>query len=189
MDELIDYLSRYLTLSEDLINQFRKSHLVKKYTKGSLILRQGEVPKETFFILNGCVRSFSFHNGEEKTIDFYIEEDPILPLNYTEGTESIHCLECIEDTVAVVSNDKIEQKMLKNFPQLKEVCKTLSEIMYSKMQEKFAEYKISSPEERFKLLQKNRPTLFQRVPQYQIASYLGIRPESLSRIKKRLLRS
>ena len=48
-------------------------------------------------------------------------------------------------------------------------------------------FKITSPEQRYMNLQKNRPDLIQRVPQYQIASYLGLTPQSLSRIRKRIL--
>jgi DNA-binding MarR family transcriptional regulator len=53
--------------------------------------------------------------------------------------------------------------------------------------ETFAEFKMSSPEERYLNLLKTRPDLIQRVPQHQIASYLGIKPESLSRIRKRII--
>ena len=56
----------------------------------------------------------------------------------------------------------------------------------AKQQESFAEFKTSTPEERYLNVLKTRPDLIQRAPQHQIASYLGIKPESLSRIKKRI---
>lgn len=189
MDVLINYLSKYMTLSRDLLDQFRKSNIIKEYKKGSFLLRQGEIAQESFFILKGCVRSYTINNGEEKTIDFYIEEDPVLPLNYGQDVASVHFLECLEDTVAVVSSEEKEEKIISEFPQLKEVCRTLSEVMYEKIQKKFTDFKISTPEERYKLLLLNQPDLLRRIPQYQIAGYLGVKPESLSRIKKRLLNS
>ncbi|HCM27445.1 MAG TPA: hypothetical protein DIC34_13020 [Treponema sp.] len=78
--------------------------------------------------------------------------------------------------------------MLSEYPQLKAVCLAMSEIMAEKLQENLARYKTSTPEERYRDLMEKRPDLLQRIPQYQIASYLGVKPESLSRIRKRLSR-
>ena len=58
----------------------------------------------------------------------------------------------------------------------------------SKQQDTLAEFKMASPEERYLNMLKNRPDLLKRVPQHQIASYLGIKPESLSRIRKRIIK-
>ncbi|GAB1483345.1 hypothetical protein MASR2M78_21610 [Treponema sp.] len=79
-----------------------------------------------------------------------------------------------------------EEKILAQYPQLKEVCLAMTEVMAEKMQENLARYKTSNPEERYKHLIEKRPDLLQRIPQYQIASYLGVKPESLSRIRRRL---
>jgi CRP-like cAMP-binding protein len=65
----------------------------------------------------------------------------------------------------------------------------MSEIMAEKIQKNMARYKTSTPGERYEYLVERRPGLLQRIPQYQIASYLGVRPETLSRIRKRLTRS
>ncbi len=75
----------------------------------------------------------------------------------------MHFLECMEDTVAVVGTADQEERMLAEFPQLKAVC--------------LARYRASTPEERYIDLMEKRPDLIQRIPQYQIASYLGVKPE------------
>ena len=77
--------------------------------------------------------------------------------------------------------------MYEKFPQLESLNRALGEAIMAKNQNTFAEYKIESPEERYLTLLKNRPDLVQRAPQHQIASYLGIKPESLSRIRKRIM--
>lgn len=186
MDKLEKYFSKYMTPSSDLLARFRKVHAIKEYKKGSLILIQGEISNETFFILEGCIRSYIIDNCEEKTIEFYIEEDPVIPLNYGQNLESVHYLECIEDTIVVVSNEEIEEKMLNEFPELKEASRIYSKRLIENIQNKFAEYRISTPEERYKYFLLNKPQMVNRIPQYLLASYLGVKPESLSRIKRRL---
>ncbi len=184
--ELVSYLSRYIQISEELARVLMQTPLVRKFPKAAILLRQGDAIENGYFILKGCIRSYVLKNGEDKTIDFYIEEDAVLPMGSGTENRSSHFLECLEDTVAVVSTPDQEKKMLAEYPQLKAVCLTMSEIMAEKLQKSLARYKTSSPEERYEYLLAMRPELLQRIPQYQIASYLGVRPESLSRIRKRL---
>jgi CRP-like cAMP-binding protein len=187
-NELVSYLSRYIPISEDLANVFMKSSLIQTLPKGTVLLREGDRVRKGYFILKGCIRSYLLKNGEDKTIDFFIEEDPVLPVGYGKDSLSTHFLECMEDTVAVVSTPDQEEQTLSEYPELKSVCLAMSEIMAEKLQENMARYKTSSPEERYKDLIEKRPDLLQRIPQYQIASYLGVKPESLSRIRKRISR-
>ncbi|OHE76585.1 MAG: cyclic nucleotide-binding protein [Treponema sp. RIFOXYC1_FULL_61_9] len=186
--ELVSYLSRYIPISEDLENIFMKSSFVQNFPKGTVLLREGDRIERAYFVLKGCIRSFIHKNGEDKTIDFFIEEEAVLPMGYGRAVVSEHFLECLEDTVAVTGTADQEEKMLSEYPQLKAVCLAMSEIMAEKLQENLARYKTSTPEERYRDLMEKRPDLLQRIPQYQIASYLGVKPESLSRIRKRLSR-
>lgn len=186
--ELVSYLSRYITISEELANIFQKSSFVQKFPKGTVLLREGDMARKSYFILKGCIRNYALKNGEDKTIDFFIEEEAIIPTGYGKNVLSEHFLECLEDTVAVVGTPDEEERMLAEFPELKSACLAMSEIMAAKLQESLAHYRTSTPEERYRDLVVKRPDLLQRIPQYQIASYLGIKPESLSRIRKRLSR-
>jgi CRP-like cAMP-binding protein len=186
--ELVTYLSRYITISDELAKAFMKTSLVRRYPKGTVLLREGDVTHRGYFILKGCIRSYVLKEGEDKTIDFFIEEESVLPIGLGKNIPSSHFLECMEDTVAVSSTPDQEEKMLAEFPQLKSVCLAMSEIMAEKLQESLARYRTSTPEERYKDLMEKRPDLFQRIPQYLIASYLGVKPESLSRIRKRISR-
>jgi CRP-like cAMP-binding protein len=186
--ELVAYLSRYIPISGELAAVFEKSAFVRAFPKGTVLLRAGEPVRRGYFILKGCIRSYALKNGEDKTIDFFIEEDPVLPIGLGSEAVSEHYLECLEDTVAVSSSPDEEARMLAEYPELKAVCLTMSEIMVKKLQENLARYRISTPEERYRDLVERRPDLLQRIPQYQIASFLGIQPESLSRIRKRLSR-
>lgn len=86
----------------------------------------------------------------------------------------------------VVGDLNTEKDMYNKHPQLESMTRKMIEADFAKIQEEFAAFIASSPEERFRLLQLKRPTLIDRVPQHQLASYLGMTPESLSRIKKRI---
>jgi CRP-like cAMP-binding protein len=186
ISDLVEFLSRYLPIPSDLAEALDKSDLVREFPRGTALLRQGDRAARAFFILRGCVRSFALKDGDDRTIDFFVEEDTVMPLEYGAGGPSSHFLECLEDTVAVVSTPDQEERMLSEYPQLKSICLTMSEVMAGKLQESLARFRISTPEERYRELAEKRPTLLNRVPQYQIASYLGVRPESLSRIRRRI---
>jgi CRP-like cAMP-binding protein len=185
---LVSYLSRYMPIPDDLAEIFSRSSLLQEFPKGTILLREGEIARKAYFILKGCVRSYALKEGADKTVDFFIEEESVLPTGFGGDSPSELFFECLEDTVAVVSTPDMEAKLLVEYPQLKSVCLAMSEIMAEKLQKTLARYKTSSPEERYKDLMERRPDLLQRIPQYQIASYLGVQPESLSRIRKRLSR-
>lgn len=186
--DLLAYLARYLDIPAELEQALSASSLVQEFPKGAMLLREGEPVAKSYFILKGCMRSYVLKEGDDRTIGFFIEEEPMIPVGYGTDAPSMHFLECMEDTVAVVASPDQEARMLAEHPELKAVCLELTEVMAAKLQESLARYKTSSPEERYLELIGRRPDLLQRIPQYHIASYLGVQPESLSRIRKRLSR-
>lgn len=183
---IIEYLSKYIELNDELISAIEESAFIRHYEKGTFLLKEGEIATESFFVLKGCIRSYTDVSGEEDTIDFYTEEQIATPLTYDQPIGSTHHLQCIEDTVVGVSTREMEEEGFKKFPAFESICRVMGEIMLSKSQQNFTDYKMATPEERYLNLIKNRPDLMQRVPQYQIASYLGMKPESLSRIRRRV---
>jgi CRP-like cAMP-binding protein len=93
---------------------------------------------------------------------------------------------CLEDSILTVANTDMEQMIFEKFPRFQILCRLLSEELLVKNQATFDSFKTSSPEQRYVNLLESRPDLLQRVPLRQLASYLGMKPESLSRIRKRL---
>jgi CRP-like cAMP-binding protein len=187
-NEILKYLSKYIPITEELEQELSKIEFIKFFTKGTILLEEGKISNECYFIIKGCIRSFYNKDGEENTTEFYSEEQAVVPSAYGNKIPSKYYLECIEDTIAGVGTPELETEIYQKFPQIESLNRALGEVIMAKYQDTFAEFKMASPEERYLALLKNRPDLIQRVPQYQIASYLGIKPESLSRIRKRLIK-
>jgi len=100
---------------------------------------------------------------------------------------SDYFISCVEDSIILISNEDMSAEVNSKFPKFEMMCRMLSEELLAKKQIDFDEFKTSSPEQRYVNLIKKRPDLIQRVPQHQLASYLGIRPQSLSRLRARIV--
>jgi len=186
--EIIRYVSRFMELSEAEAQVILESIQFKAYKKGDILLREGQISNLCYFNMKGCVRQYYLIDGEERTTNFYTEGQPISP---NEGTfkkkPSKFYLSCVEDCILSVGTPEDELRFFQKHPQFEMVCRIAVEDELGKSQHDFAAFMLSSPEERYMNLLKSRPELIERVPQYQLASYLGIKPESLSRIRKRIM--
>ncbi len=93
-----------------------------------------------------------------------------------------------EDSIITISNPDIEAEIFQKFPKFEKLCRIMSEELLSKEQINFDGFKTSSPEQRYLNMLQKRPGLIQRLPQHQLVSYLGIKPQSLSRLRTRILK-
>lgn len=186
-NEILKYLSKYIPITKELEEEISKIEFIKCFDKGTVLLEEGKISNECYFVIKGCIRSFYLKDGEERTTEFHTEEQAVVPSAYGSNVPSEYYLECIEDTIAGVGTPDMETEIYQKFPQIESLNRALGEAIMAKQQDSFAEFKMASHEEKYLALLKNRPDLLQRAPQHQIASYLGIKPESLSRIRKRIL--
>lgn len=189
IDILLKYMSDFTLISEDEQRAISESLRIDEYKKGQYLLRQGELPSiKCYFVLMGCVRQFFIdESGKEVTSNFFTEDQAIPIINEkTQDDLSKYSLVCGEDCRLVVGDVDSENTMFNKYPQLEIMIRKMMEINVGEIQEQFGEFIGSSPEERYESVLRKRPELINRVPQHQLASYLGITPESLSRIKKRI---
>lgn len=184
------FIKQFGMLTDDEIDIIVDNANIQSYKKGTVLLREGQVARECYFVLKGLVREYYIKDGEEKSTNFYTEMEPVNSFtSHTEGKPSKHFLVCAEDCVLTVGTDSLEQEMCRRIPRLESIIRQEVENNTGKMQDHMANFITSSAEERYMQLMEERPGLLNRVPQHQIASYLGVTPESLSRIRKRLLTS
>lgn len=186
-DLLFDFISRYVSLSEEEKDTLIALDIFHSVKKGTTLLSEGQRSKEGYFVLKGCIRSFYIIDGEERTTAFYTEMEGLTPHCVISKTPSEYYISCVEDAILTISNPDMEEEIFNKFPKFETLCRILSEELLVKQQINFDEFKTSSPEKRYLTLLQKRPDLIQRVPQHQLASYLGIKPQSLSRLRARIL--
>lgn len=186
-ERLVTYFQQFTTLSAEEAAAIRDSATVLHFKKGETILAQGQVARGSYFVLQGCVRQFTAWEGEERSLDFVTEGQWVISLaSLLNQTPAQHGFDCLEDCVLVMGNAEKEAALFKDFPRFAEIARMVMERVFGDLQELHAAYATDSPELRYRKLLATRPDLLQRVPQYHLASYVGVRPESLSRIRKRI---
>lgn len=186
-DLLFDFISKYVSLTEDEKNAILSLDIFHSVKKGTILLKEGQKTKNSFFVLKGCIRTYYYVDGEEKTTAFYTEMEALTPPCVISKTPSNYYISCIEDCILIISNSDMEVEVNNKFPKFETLCRILSEELLAKQRIDFDEFKTSSPEQRYLNLLQKRPDLIQRVSQLQLASYLGITPQSLSRLRARIL--
>ncbi len=183
---LFDFIAQYMPLNEAEKQAIIDLGIFKSYKKGHLLLKEGALSQESYFVIKGCLRCYYDVDGAEKTSAFFTESESITPLCVTTKKPSEYYLACVEDSIILVSNPAMEREVFEKFPRFETLCRLLSEDLLAQNQASFEFYKNSTAEQRYLHLLETRPGLFQRVPLHQLASYLGIQAESLSRIRRRL---
>lgn len=186
-NKLLKYFTKIMPLTEQEAGDIAATMSIKEYKKGTILLREGQISAEAYFVLDGCVRQYVLVEGEEKTNNFFTEEQWVISLNsFSNDVPSNHFLECSTDSILVVGTRKKEEDLYKKHAKFETISRKIMEKIFAEQQEIMSSYQTDSPEQRYLKLIKKRPELFQLIPQFQIASYIGVKPESLSRIRKRV---
>lgn len=189
LDLLIKNFLKYGSLSAAEREAIIESTEVKSYKKGDYLLKEGQWSSASFFVLEGCVRQFSLLNGEDLTTRFFVEGNWIIsPEEISEQSVSIHNWVCMEDCHLVTGNEQKAKQLFHRFPGLETISRKIVEAAFADLQKSMLSRYAETPEQRYLSLVQSHPDILQRVPQYHIASYIGVKPESLSRIRKRLVK-
>lgn len=185
---LLEHISKYIEVNNAEAAFIREHIPVQTFAKDTVLLQEGEISKTAYFNIKGCVRLYCLINGEERTTFFYTEGQFIASYqSFTKQIPSAHSLKCLEDTTLAVIPFEAEKQLLQQFPKFEHLSRLLLEEELCFYQEMVTTFIALNPEERYLHLLKNQPELIHRIPQYHLATYLGITPVSLSRIRKRIL--
>ena len=181
-----DYLSQSIPLEVDEIEFLQNTVPIKKYGKGEFLLQAGQISKEFFFNCEGFVRLYYLQEGEEKTAYFYGSNCFISAYSsFMRQKPATFFLQATEDTFVASISIESSEKILAFSSKFESLARLAMEEEMISLQEIIASLLTLRPEERYAEMLTKTPEVFQKVPQLQIASYLGVKPESLSRIKKR----
>ncbi len=184
---LVEQLSQMTGLSTEEKQAIEQSFPIKTFKKGTFLLKEGQIARDAFLIIEGCIRRYHIEDGEEITSGLYTEGDSIADFNsLANQSPSKYFFVCSEKVTVAVINTEKEAALYKRFPRFEAICRVEFEKMVGQKNEETEAFTRKTPEGKYLSLQATRPGLLQRVPQHQIASYLGIKPETLSRIRKRL---
>ncbi|MFN8355085.1 MAG: Crp/Fnr family transcriptional regulator [Spirosomataceae bacterium] len=187
MDDLIiEYIAKYIPLTNEEIALIKKQNLIKRYKKEEVLLAEGELATVCYFVLSGCVRAYYLIDGEERNTEFYLENQTITPISYQTQLPSGYYLACLEDCVLAIGSDARNKKLIEQIPKLASLVMQMSSELFIQKAIELDDFKNYNPEQRYLKLIENRPDLVNRVPLYHLASYLGITKVSLSRIRKRI---
>ena len=189
MDRLIENIKLYTPISEQEIQLLKKAIDTKTCLKNELIFTEGKVANEIYFVTKGCVRLFYNVDGNDKTAFFYSEGQFICAgESYTYNIPAIENYQAIEPTELLVFTKSSIEKLLNAVPKLEVIARIATENELITTQKVIASFVTKSAEERYIDLLNTQGDLFLRVPQQYIASFLGVSPETLSRIKARVLK-
>lgn len=185
-EKIRSIISNFEMLSSQEIDLLVEKTIIDEFKKGTILLKEGQVPSVCYMVVEGCVREYLIKDGEEISTAFFTEGDTFTPPSL-KGIPSNHYWECVEDCILTISNKSYEEEIRAAIPRLDSVFQEIAIDKINKSKEEWSQFVSSSPEERYLHLLETKPHLLERVPHHQIASYLGIKPQSLSRIRKRLL--
>ena len=166
------------------------TYFEKRFVKRKeYLLRAGEVCRVRNYINKGCFRRYTIDDhGKEVIINFGFEEWWVGDLESFESHEpSIYYVQALEDSEVFSIDEKNLKLLSEAVPKFRVFDTRKIEKSHYAMLKRLAMMQSASPEEKYKSLIEKYPQVFQRVPLHHIASYLGIEPESLSRLRKRLL--
>jgi CRP-like cAMP-binding protein len=164
-------------------------HLTKEISVANktVLLREGETAKNIFFVKEGCLRMWMNYEGKEITFQFFFENEMVASIESFRSNEpGFLNIQAIEPSTLVVLRKKDFKLAFDESPQVKDFLLEMAFKRFSDYTKLYLSFLKNNPVERYKDLLLNQPRIIQRVPQHYIASYLGITPVSLSRIRNKI---
>ena len=184
---LLDYFSKLIPLNQDesdLVKEKFRPHL---FLKKQFVLQHGEVCEYFDFVVRGCLRLYKVdEKGDYHVLQFATEDYWMLDLtSFHKRTKSVLDIDALEDTVVlrIAYNDLID--LYVKAPKFDRIFRVLLENHFMQQQERIGQLFSSTAEERYQSFLETYPHLINRLSQVQVASYLGVTPEFLSRVRSR----
>ncbi len=188
-NSIIETMSRSVSLAPGEASLILTYFTQKKFKRNEILLHCGQLAQHVFFVEEGGLHQYyTDDNGSDRTCNFVFENEFITDLESFSKKLAATCfIRALEPLTCYVIKCSELMELIELSPGTKEFFRIIVENVASEGIRRTRSLQSASPEKAFLELLEQRPDIFQRVPQRLIAQYLGVAPESLSRIKKRLL--
>ena len=182
------HLNGKVQLSEEEQGIIRSYLTPKKIRKKQYLLQEGDVCKAAAFVEKGALRQYTVdEKGVEHIFQFALEGWTTADLySFMTGEPATYNIDALEDSELVIITKSAEEEILKRIPKYETYIRMQLTGAYLSMQKRITSVLSLSLEERYINHTKLYPNLMQRVPQHMIASYMGLTPETLSRVRKKI---
>ncbi|MFK7809855.1 MAG: Crp/Fnr family transcriptional regulator [Saprospiraceae bacterium] len=182
-----EFLSRYIDFSEEEYQSFISIAKIRKYTRNEYLLRADKPVQKLFFVKSGFMRGYRIRDGEDITHHFYLDNWLATDYeSYLTGNIGELYIQALIDTEVYEFNKTTLYAFFKSHEKFEKIRFIQAEDAYLRMVERLKNFQYMSLKDRYLELINKDPELFNLVPQRHIASYLGVTPQSLSRIKNEL---
>lgn len=186
MESLLKYIHSLTDFNQASWNNLLPALTECEFTKDQYLLEPGAVCNELFFISAGFCRAFHQKADHEVNTGFFFESDIVTNINsFAKGEPSQFSIQACEDVSAVRFDKKILREVSITDPQIEKLGRLCLQQIAIRQEKHAAIYKLMTPLERYDYLEKDYPEFLQRITLTQLASYIGVARETLSRIRKR----
>ena len=187
---LLNYIRNYVSLSVEEESFLTSKVTYRKYSKGQYIVQQGDVCKHQCFVVSGCTKTFHIDdNGQEHIVMFSIENWWTSDMgSFISKIPADYNIQCIEDTELIMFSSEAMEELYSEVPKLERFFRQIIERALVASQKRIVRSFSLSAKDRYLYFRNQYPKIEKLIPQYMVASYLGITKEFLSKIKKELLK-
>ena len=186
---ILNYINKIVVLTKEEEDILISKIIYRKYLKGQYIIQQGDVCKHSSFIISGCTKTFFMDDkGQEHIIMFSVEDWWTSDIgSFITQSPADYNVQCIEHTEVIQFPYHNQEEMFEEIPKLERLFRKMLERAFVSSQKRIVRGFSLTAKEQYLYFKQLYPSIEQRVPQYMIASYLGITKEFLSKIKSELI--
>ncbi len=186
--ELKQHLKKFITISENDFNLFINKAKLVQLDKNEPWVLEGRISQSFGFVNSGLLRHFYIDNGNEKTEKFYTSQSWLGDYpSFLSNTPSLRNYVAIEKSELLVLSFNDLQKFYATVPSIEKFGRLYAEQLIIESYNRNRSFLLDSAEKKYTKFINEYPELTQKIPQYLIAQYLGVKPETLSRIRKKFL--
>ncbi len=189
IEPLIRYINRYIDLTPEEVEIISTNINIRKYLKGQYVVQQGDVCKNESFVVKGCLKTFYIDKeGQEHIVMFAIENWWVGDLgSFITQSPAHYNVQCLENSELIQFSFEVLEQLYERVPKMERFFRIILQNAFVAAEKRVVANFSLTAKERYLSFKAQFPEIEQRVPQYMVASYLGITKEFLSKIRNQLL--